>query len=187
MYTLKNTRQNLSNYEHVEILKCSMNFHKRTQKGHRQSHGHWNCFKERRSGAHMGFSERIDTILNWTELNRSYCSRHTSTRTPTFSQKTRFAPLTFLTPYPHLLFFFVFLLLLCFFVVCLFVKVLWLTVSTLLQRGHILSPQTAIITNIISGPFFEDEYLEKLYWNEPGRQVMGKLIPVRIQANKAQL
>ena len=39
--------------------------------GHRQSIEHWNCFKgdvgetsERRGGAHMGFSERIDTILN---------------------------------------------------------------------------------------------------------------------------
>ena len=36
---------------------------------------HWNCFKgnigetpERRGGSHMGFPERIDTILNWTEL-----------------------------------------------------------------------------------------------------------------------
>ena len=36
----------------------------------------WNCFKgsfgeisERRGGAHMGFSERINTILNWSELN----------------------------------------------------------------------------------------------------------------------
>ena len=24
---------------------------------------------ERQGGAHMGFSERIDTVLNWTELN----------------------------------------------------------------------------------------------------------------------
>ena len=36
---------------------------------------HWNCFKsnigetsERRGGAHMGFSNRVDAILNWTEL-----------------------------------------------------------------------------------------------------------------------
>ena len=41
--------------------------------GHRQSDKHWNRFKgnfggtserERRRGAHMGFSERINTILN---------------------------------------------------------------------------------------------------------------------------
>ena len=44
-----------------------------TRKGHRQSDEHWNCFKgivgetsQRRGGAHMGFFERIDTILNWT-------------------------------------------------------------------------------------------------------------------------
>ena len=44
------------------------------REGHRQSDEHWNRFKgnagetsERRGGAHMGFSERIDTI--WTELN----------------------------------------------------------------------------------------------------------------------
>ena len=38
---------------------------------------HWNCLKLmatlgkllRQGGAHMGFSERIDTVLNWTELN----------------------------------------------------------------------------------------------------------------------
>ena len=48
----------------------------RTREGHRQSDEHWNHFKgnvgdtsERRGGAHMGFSERIDTILNCTELN----------------------------------------------------------------------------------------------------------------------
>ena len=48
----------------------------RTSQGHRQSTEHWNCFKgnvretsERRGGAHMGFSKRIDTILNWTELS----------------------------------------------------------------------------------------------------------------------
>ena len=28
----------------------------------------WGNFSERRGGAHMGFSERIDNILNWTEL-----------------------------------------------------------------------------------------------------------------------
>ena len=43
----------------------------RTREGHRQSDEHWNRFKdnvwetsERRSGAHTGFPERIDTILN---------------------------------------------------------------------------------------------------------------------------
>ena len=43
---------------------------------HRQSDEHWNRFKgnvgetsERWGGAHMGLSEHIDTILNWTELN----------------------------------------------------------------------------------------------------------------------
>ena len=51
-------------------------FSEMTRKGHRQSDQHWNGFKgnigetlERRGGAHMGFPERIDTILNWTELN----------------------------------------------------------------------------------------------------------------------
>ena len=46
----------------------------RTREGHRQSDEHWNRFKgnvgetsERRGGAHMGFSERIDTAR--TELN----------------------------------------------------------------------------------------------------------------------
>ena len=45
-------------------------FLKRTREGHRQSE-QWNRFKgsggersERRGGAHMGFSERIDTALN---------------------------------------------------------------------------------------------------------------------------
>ena len=39
---------------------------------------HWNRFKEnagetsdRRGGTRMGFSERIDTILNWTDQNSS--------------------------------------------------------------------------------------------------------------------
>ena len=46
-------------------------FLERTREGHRQSDEHWNRFKdnagensERQGGAHMGFSERIDTILN---------------------------------------------------------------------------------------------------------------------------
>ena len=43
----------------------------RTREGHRQSDEHWNYFKgsigetsERRRGAHVGFSERIDPISN---------------------------------------------------------------------------------------------------------------------------
>ena len=46
-------------------------FLERTREGHRQSDKNWNRFNgdvgetsERRGGAHMGFSERIDTILN---------------------------------------------------------------------------------------------------------------------------
>ena len=45
-------------------------------KGRRQSDENWNRFKanvgetfERRGGAHTGFSEHIDTILNWTKLS----------------------------------------------------------------------------------------------------------------------
>ena len=48
----------------------------RTRKGHRQSDQYCNYFKgniggtpERRGGAHKGLPERINTILNWTELN----------------------------------------------------------------------------------------------------------------------
>ena len=40
----------------------------RTREGHRQSDEHWNATlgetSEKRDGAHMDFSERIDTILN---------------------------------------------------------------------------------------------------------------------------
>ena len=43
----------------------------RTREGHRESDEHWNRFKgdvaetsERRGGAHMDFSESMDTILN---------------------------------------------------------------------------------------------------------------------------
>ena len=55
------------------------------REGHCQSDVHWNCFKgntgetsERWGGVHMGFSECIDTILNWTEQNlqagnRTWC------------------------------------------------------------------------------------------------------------------
>ena len=51
-------------------------FLERTREGHRHSDEHWNRFKgnvgessERRGGEHMDFSERIYTILSWTELN----------------------------------------------------------------------------------------------------------------------
>ena len=47
----------------------------KTREGHCQSDEHWNHFKgiagetsERQGGAPVGFSGRIDTILNWTEL-----------------------------------------------------------------------------------------------------------------------
>ena len=49
---------------------------------YRQSDEHWNHFKgnvgetyEERDGAHMGFSERIDTILNRTEMMSSITVR----------------------------------------------------------------------------------------------------------------
>ena len=48
----------------------------RTREGHRQSDELWNRFKgdvgeisETRDGAHIGFSERIDTVLNRTDLS----------------------------------------------------------------------------------------------------------------------
>ena len=51
--------------------KRSLIFLERTRKEHCQSDEHWDCFKgnvgesfERRGGAHMCFSERINTILN---------------------------------------------------------------------------------------------------------------------------
>ena len=51
-----------------------MTFLERTREGHRHSDEHWNRFKgnvgetsKRRSRAHEGFSELIDTILNRTE------------------------------------------------------------------------------------------------------------------------
>ena len=50
-------------------LKCP--FLEWTREGHRQSDEHWNRFKgnvgetfEGRGGAHIGFSQRIDTLLN---------------------------------------------------------------------------------------------------------------------------
>ena len=48
-----------------------MIFLEKTSEGHHQSDGHWNRFKgdvgeisERWGEAHMGSSERLDTILN---------------------------------------------------------------------------------------------------------------------------
>ena len=52
------------------------NLCEKTREGHRRSDEHWNHFKgnvgetsERWGVAHMGFFERIDTILNRNELN----------------------------------------------------------------------------------------------------------------------
>ena len=54
----------------------SSSFSSPAPKGHYYSDQHWNCFKgnvgetsERQGGAHMGFPERTDTILNWAEWN----------------------------------------------------------------------------------------------------------------------
>ena len=50
-------------------------FLERTRQDHRQLDKHWNRFKGNvgetsdKGGAHMGFSERKDTVLNYTELN----------------------------------------------------------------------------------------------------------------------
>ena len=64
----------------------------KSSQDHRQSDEHRNCFKgnvgersERQGGAHMGFSERIDTILNWTV----HCAETQSAIT----QSSRFASL----------------------------------------------------------------------------------------------
>ena len=53
-----------------------MIFLKRTRECHRQSDEHWNRFKgnvgetsERRGGAHLDVSERIETLLNFTQVN----------------------------------------------------------------------------------------------------------------------
>ena len=54
-----------------------MIFLERMREGHHQSDKHWNRFKGNvgetsgggGGGAHMGFSDRTDTILNWTDLN----------------------------------------------------------------------------------------------------------------------
>ena len=61
------------------MKKRSTIFLERTREGHRQSDEHWNRFKgnvgetsERQGRAltTIGFSEWIDTVLNWTELKR---------------------------------------------------------------------------------------------------------------------
>ena len=48
------------------------------QKGHHQSDQYWHCFKdnmvktpERQGGAHIGFPQHIDIIMNWTKLKKS--------------------------------------------------------------------------------------------------------------------
>ena len=60
-------------------------FLERTKEGHRQSVKRRNCFKgnagetsERWGWEHMGFSDRVDTILNWTKLNYFTFLRHTT-------------------------------------------------------------------------------------------------------------
>ena len=60
----------------------------RMKEGHCQSDEHWNCFKgnvgetsERHGEAHVGFSERTDTILNWTEGFSVYSVKTTYTFT----------------------------------------------------------------------------------------------------------
>ena len=52
------------------------------REGFCQSDEHWNRFEgnvgetsERPGGAHMGFSEPIDTIFNWTDQRSSECKR----------------------------------------------------------------------------------------------------------------
>ena len=64
-------RQGKSWMGQVEDSMRSTIFLERTREGHRQSDEHWNRSKcnvgetsERRDGAHVDFSERIDTILN---------------------------------------------------------------------------------------------------------------------------
>jgi len=75
----KISHQKLSGGEKHEKRKCLMIFLERTREGHQQSDEHWNHFKgnaretsERWGGAHMGFFECIDTILNWTEVRVSF-------------------------------------------------------------------------------------------------------------------
>ena len=73
------SHQQLSGGEKHEKRKFLMIFLERTREGHQQSDEHWNHFKgnaretsERWGGAHMGFFECIDTILNWTEVRVSF-------------------------------------------------------------------------------------------------------------------
>ena len=63
-----------SAYWNIMLLRLTI-FLQMIREGHRQSDEHWNCFKgnsgdisERQGRAHMGFSKRIDTILNRTTL-----------------------------------------------------------------------------------------------------------------------
>ena len=61
--------------------KCSTNFLKRMREGHRQSDENWNCFNgetwetESWGGAHKGFPDHTDTILNWIEPNLVWWNR----------------------------------------------------------------------------------------------------------------
>ena len=55
----------------VQKRKCLVIYLERLRKGHHHFNKHWNCFRsntgktaERWSGAPVGFSEHIDTILN---------------------------------------------------------------------------------------------------------------------------
>ena len=75
--------------------KLSTIFFQRTREGHHQSYEHWNCLKgniaktsDSRNGAHMGFPQRIDTILNWTKLIWWWGPREWSSGTgrPSFPQ-----------------------------------------------------------------------------------------------------
>ena len=58
-----------------ERIDTILNLSELTRKGHCQTSEHWSCFKgdvgkpKKQGGVHMGFSERIDAILNYTDLN----------------------------------------------------------------------------------------------------------------------
>ena len=63
--------------ENAQILHLVIQY-RYTKKGHHQSDKHCNCFKgnteetsQSQGGAHMGLSEHLDIILNWTELTDS--------------------------------------------------------------------------------------------------------------------
>ena len=75
------------------VTSLSFSFSFWTREGHRQSDEHWNRFKgnagetsERRGGAHMGFSERMDTILSKTELDCSFPFFLSSPAKPSFTR-----------------------------------------------------------------------------------------------------